>query len=72
MACTIYTPIYGSLGPRVNWYMDPTFFDDVAKEHEMGYVRLYGSLPKLLRPKGRFPFDGSLGPVLFIHLFVGP
>ena len=31
-----------------------------------------GSLPKLLRPKGGFPFYGSLGPVLFVHPFVGP
>ena len=33
---TIYTPICGSLGPRVNWHMDPTSFDVIAQEHVNG------------------------------------
>ena len=35
-ACAIHAPICGSLGPRVNWYMDPTSFDVIAQEHENG------------------------------------
>ena len=33
---TIRTPINGSLGPRVICYMDPTYLDMIAQEHENG------------------------------------
>ena len=35
-ACTIHTRICGSLGPRVNWYLDPISLDVIAQEHENG------------------------------------
>ena len=41
------------------------------KDTKMSLVRLYFSLPKLLRPKGGFLFYGNLRPVLFVHPFMG-
>ena len=35
-ACTIRTPICGSLGSRVTCCMDPTSLDMIAQEHENG------------------------------------
>ena len=76
-------PFYGSLwpvlfihpfvGPWVQgligtWTLLPSMWS--PKNTKMGYVRLNGSLPKPLRPKGAFPFYGGLGPVLFIQPFV--
>ena len=51
--------------------MDLISLDMVVHEHEQGLNRLYGSLAKLLRPKGGFSFCGSLGSVLFVQPFVG-
>ena len=35
-ACTIRTPIWGSLSPRVTCCMDPISLDMIAQEHENG------------------------------------